>query len=86
MSKSNVFEIFPVHPLKIWATKRKIHLKKLAEDLNTTYLTIYRINEYRQKPSPKLAKKIHEITGIPILHLLYPEDYLKENKKSERIA
>lgn len=78
--------IFPVHPLKIWATKRKIHLKKLAQKLNTTYVTIYRINEYKTKPSPKLAKKIHEITDIPILHLLYPEDYLKENKKSERIA
>ena len=37
--------IFPVHPLKIWATKRKIHLKKLAQKLNTTYVTIYRINE-----------------------------------------
>ena len=69
-----------IHPLKIYSLENKITLKEIAKMLNKTTVTIYRISEYKTKPSPKLAKEIHNLTKIPILDLLYPNENNEEAK------
>ena len=64
-----------MHPLKIYCLKNKISQKNLAKELNKSENWISFIISCKKKPSPKLAKKISQLTGIPILQLLYPEDY-----------
>lgn len=66
----------------MYSLENKITLKEIAKILNKTSVTIYRITEYKTTPSPKLAKKISDLTGISILELLYPNENFKINQKS----
>ena len=70
-----------MHPLKIYCLKNKISQKRLSKKLNRSENWISFIVSYKKTPSPKLAKKISELTGIPILDLLYPEDFKNNQKK-----
>ncbi len=71
-----------MHPLKIYCLKNKISQKYLASKLNRSENWISFIVSYKKTPSPKLAKKISELTGIPILDLLYPNENLNETQKT----
>lgn len=57
--------------------------KKLADAVGTIPAYIYQIATRRRKPSPQLAKRIHEATcGAVSLHSLRP-DVWAEEKHSE---
>jgi ribosome-binding protein aMBF1 (putative translation factor) len=72
-----------MHPLKIYCLKNKISQKCLSKKLNRSENWISFIVSYKKTPSPKLAKKISELTGIPILDLLYPNENFKNRQKTE---
>ncbi|MFA5542744.1 MAG: helix-turn-helix transcriptional regulator [Bacilli bacterium] len=65
-------------------------IQKLAEKLNLSYAYIAYLITGRSKPSRKLAERISQQTGIPILGLLYPEKFEKKEwsedakKKNDR--
>ncbi len=64
-----------IHPLKIYCLRNKIKQKKLAELTGVSEITIHRIVNYKTKLyHKKTIQKLHVFTGIPIFHLLYPED------------
>jgi len=67
-----------IHPIKIYCLENSISQKALAKKIGISEDWIHFIATNQKVPSPKLAKKISQVTNIPILHLLYPEDYLKE--------
>lgn len=70
-------------PLPIWQIR---HMEKLANHLSETGKrpaqlaqelgvepsTITRILKGERRPSPDLAKRISDATGVPIVDLLYP--------------
>jgi transcriptional regulator with XRE-family HTH domain len=69
------------HPIKIYCFKNNITQKEVAKKIGITDIYLVRLLSFKQTPSPKLAKKISELTGIPILDLLYPEDFKNNQKK-----
>ena len=64
-----------VHPIKIYCFTNNITQKEIANRLGITDIYLGKILKYKSYPSRTLSKKISQITGIPILQLLYPEDY-----------
>lgn len=46
---------------------------QLAHELGVEPSTITRILKRERRPSPELAKKISDATGVPVIALLYPE-------------
>lgn len=46
----------------------------LAQELGVEPSTITRILKGKRRPSPDLAKKISDATGVPITELLYPAE------------
>ncbi|MHB1702863.1 MAG: helix-turn-helix transcriptional regulator [bacterium] len=71
-----------MHPIKKYCLENKITQKKLAKKLNISENWVSFIISYKETPSPKLAKRISDLTGIPILTLLYPEENFKDNQKT----
>lgn len=51
--------------------KRPAHL---AQELGVKPSTITRILRGERRPSPDLAKKISDATGVPVTDLLYPRE------------
>ena len=66
-----------MHPIKIYCLENKISQKQFAKQLKKSENWISFIIRNKRKPSPKLAKEINRVTGIPILELLFPDQYLK---------
>ena len=62
------------HPLWNYLKNNKIPVSKFAKTINKNRSYLYLIFHKKNTPSTKLAKKISELTGIPITQLLYPED------------
>ena len=62
------------HPLKNYLKNNKISVTKFAEEIKRNRTYLYKIFNKENRPSPMLAKKISNITGIPIIDLLYPEE------------
>lgn len=67
-----------IHPLKLYCIENKINQKKLSKLTSVSAITIHRIINYKTQPHSTTAKKISELTGIPVMDLLYPENI--ENK------
>ncbi len=63
-----------IHPLKIYCLKNRIKQKEFAKLSGISEITIHRIVNYKTKASKTSVKKISNITGIPIIDLLYPEE------------
>ncbi|MHB1679968.1 MAG: helix-turn-helix domain-containing protein [bacterium] len=63
-----------MHPIKKYCFENKVSQKKIANQLNKSENWISFIVSYKKTPSPKLAKKIEDLTGIPRLTLLYPNE------------
>jgi transcriptional regulator with XRE-family HTH domain len=68
-------EVKMIHPIKIYCLENRISQKALAKKIGISEDWIHLIATNQKEPSTKLAKKISQLTGIPILQLLYPEDY-----------
>lgn len=64
-----------VHPIKTYCFKNNITQKEIANKVGITDIYLGKILKYKSYPSRTLAKKISQLTDIPILQLLYPEDY-----------
>jgi transcriptional regulator with XRE-family HTH domain len=64
-----------VHPIKAYCFTNNITQKEIANKLGITDIYLGKILKYKSYPSRTLSKKISQLTGIPILQLLYPEDY-----------
>jgi plasmid maintenance system antidote protein VapI len=47
---------------------------QLAQELGVEPSTITRIIRGERRPSPDLAKRISEVTGLSIVDLLYPDE------------
>ena len=47
---------------------------QLAKELDVEPSTITRILRGERRPSPDLAKRISDVTGIPVVDLLYPSE------------
>lgn len=62
------------HPLKDYLTNKKITITSFSKRLNINRSYLYLILKKKNIPSPALAKKISELTGISVTKLLYPED------------
>lgn len=62
------------HPLKDYLKNNKISITKFAEEIKKNRTYLYKIFNKKNIPSTTLAKKISELTGIPVIELLYPEE------------
>ena len=71
------------HPIKIYCFKNNITQREIAKKIGITDIYLVRLLSFKQTPSPKLAKRISDLTGIPILDLLYPNENFKNNQKTE---
>ena len=60
------------HPLNKFVANNSI--KILAQKINKSERAVYYYLNYKKYPSRSTAKKISELTGIPIIKLLYPEN------------
>ena len=60
------------HPLNKFLANNSI--KILARNINKSERIIYYYLNYEKYPSRSTAQKISELTGIPIIDLLYPEE------------
>jgi len=60
--------------LKRWKKSNKLTFKKIASIWNITPVYADYLVNQKRTPSPKLAKRISETTGIPVIDLLYPEE------------
>lgn len=54
--------------------KKKRTASDLAATLDVEPSTITRIVKLERRPSPELAKRISDETGVPIMKLLYPQN------------
>ena len=65
-----------IHPLKKYLLENKIKQKEFAELSGIPLITIHRIVNHKNKSfsRKKTIEKIHNLTGIPIIDLLYPEE------------
>lgn len=50
-------------------------MRKIAEEAGCHIDTIFRIKRDDNKPSPNLAKRLEEVTGIDRRRWLWPEDF-----------
>jgi len=69
--------------------KRGLSMADIAQEFGVTAAHLSMILAGKRVPSRKLAKKISEKTGIPVLNLLYPVDKRKNeiqkiNKKGDK--
>jgi len=48
---------------------------EIAIKVNVTRQTIHNIFKGRRRPSPELAKKLEQVTGVPRLCWLYPDEF-----------
>lgn len=60
--------------LKKYLESGHLSEKELAEKLGVTISHVNMIKRGERRPSPELAKKIEEITGIPFQALLLGDD------------
>ena len=63
-----------MHPLKIYLFKNQIKQIDFAEKISLSPAYFSKILKYKNFPSRKTALKISNITGIPVIELLYPEE------------
>ena len=63
-----------MHPLKWYILKNQIKQVEFAKKIGVTPSFLSHLLKYKYFPSRKTAKKISELTGIPVIKLLYPED------------
>lgn len=63
-------------PIVKWMNKKKITQAKLAKSLDVTYTHVFNIIRLRRGVSPKLAKKIEELSKNKVsrLEALYPKE------------
>ncbi|MCL4497330.1 MAG: helix-turn-helix transcriptional regulator [Deltaproteobacteria bacterium] len=61
------------HPLKNYLIGKN-SIKELAKKINKSERIIYYYLNFEKFPSRSTAKKISELTGIPVIKLLYLED------------
>ena len=59
--------------LKEWKIKNNLNSTQAAEIFGITREYFQFLMSGKHTPSKTLAEKIHQITGIPILNLLYPK-------------
>ncbi len=60
------------HPLNKFLANNSI--KILAQKINKSERMVYYYLNYKKYPSRSTAQKISELTGIPVIKLLFPED------------
>ena len=53
----------------------KFTIKALAEKTNVHVDTLFKIKRGVSGPSPKLAKRLEQVTGVTRLKWLYPDEY-----------
>jgi plasmid maintenance system antidote protein VapI len=53
----------------------KVDMNKLARQVGVSVKHIWCILNCKSRPSPNLAKKLEQVTGISRLCWLYPEEY-----------
>jgi len=53
------------HPLKEWRSRKGLNQEAAAQQLGLKAPTLCRFEKGNRRPSPRLAKKISEKTGIP---------------------
>lgn len=58
-------------------------IQELAQELGLSYAYVSYLITGRAKPSRKLAQRISEQTGVPIMGLLYPEKFEKKEEKND---
>jgi transcriptional regulator with XRE-family HTH domain len=64
-----------IHPLKIYILQNGIKQKELAKLSGISEITIHRIVNYKTTKSfKKTIQKLNNVTGIPVIDLLYPEE------------
>jgi transcriptional regulator with XRE-family HTH domain len=61
------------HPLKKYRAERGITQAVLADELGVWPLTVSRWERFDRTPRLKDAKRISEVTGIPVAELLMAE-------------
>jgi len=71
------------HPLKTYCIKNGITQTVIAKKLGITAIYLTNLLSYKRTPSKKLAKRISELTDIPILELLYPDNQKTKNKPTD---
>lgn len=74
---------YPHRPLTDWMRNNNISVVRFAEKINVTPVHVNQILNLKRGMSKELLKKIHNITGISIQALLYPEDNLTETHKNK---
>jgi DNA-binding XRE family transcriptional regulator len=57
------------HPLKEWRSREGLNQETAAQQLGLKAPTLCRLEKGNRQPSPKLAKKLSEQTGIPVSKL-----------------
>ncbi|MHB1546710.1 MAG: helix-turn-helix transcriptional regulator [bacterium] len=63
-----------MHPLKKYLKEKRMTQTEFASKIGVSITTIHYIINHTIIPKPETAKKIANITGIPILELLYPKE------------
>ena len=71
-----------IHPIKIYCSSNGITQKEIAKQLGITDIYLGKILKYKSFPSRKLTIKIHQITNIPVLELLFPNQNSQEKEVS----
>jgi len=54
---------------------KKPSIRLIAEKMNCHIDTLFRIKSGRNKPSPKLAKKLEQVLGIDRRRWLWPDEF-----------
>jgi len=57
--------------LEAWRTREKVSRAELAKRAETSEVSIWRIETGNQTPSPKLAKRLEAVTGIPASKFIF---------------
>lgn len=76
--------------IREWKEINGLTVQEVAERLGLSYAYASYLVSGRAKPSRKLAERISEQTGVPLLGLLYPEKFEKKEwsedakKKNDR--
>lgn len=60
------------HPLCHYRADNDLTLQDIAQKVGVSHSALSRVECGKSFPSPHLARRIHDITGIPMLELVHP--------------
>lgn len=62
----------PKHPIQQWRQRQTppMTLQALAEKVDSTKVSMWRIENYQQQPRAGLARRLATVTGIPVMEIL----------------